>query len=82
MRHPIGVALKALTLKVLMGGHHLIELDGADEGKLTSKANAFAGACYGKVEIYTTNHRYQMRKSKIVDPTRYGWRVGDDGTTP
>ena len=31
---------KATALKVLMGGHHLIELDkhGADEDKLTSKA--------------------------------------------
>ena len=65
---------KGPALKVLMGGHHLIELDqhGADEDKLTYKANAFVGACYGKVEIYTTNHRYQMRKSKIVDPIRYG----------
>ena len=75
---------KGLALKVLMGGHHLIELDqhGADEDKLTSKANAFVVACYGKVEIYTTNHPYQMPKSKIVDPIRYGWYVGDDGTTP
>ena len=31
---------KATALKVLMGGHHIIELDqhGADEDKLTSKA--------------------------------------------
>ena len=72
-------------MKVLMGGHHLIELDhhGADEDKLTSKATAFIAASYGsKVEIYRTNHRYQMWKSKIVDPIRYGWHAGDDGTTP
>ena len=41
IRHHIGVALeRPHALKVLMGGHHLIELDqhGADEEKLTSKA--------------------------------------------
>ena len=33
---------KATSLKVLMGGHHLIELDqhGADEDTLTSKASS------------------------------------------
>ena len=31
--------------------------------------------------IIMTSHRYQMRKSKIVDPVQYGWHAGDDGTT-
>ena len=49
---------KGSALKVLMGGHHLIELDqhGADEDKRTSKATAFVAACYGsKVETYVYN---------------------------
>ena len=38
---------KATALKVLMAGHHLIELDlhGADENKLTSKATRFVAVC-------------------------------------
>ena len=51
---------KATALKVLMGGHQLIELDkhGADEDKLTS---TFVAACYGsKVEGDMTTHRYQV----------------------
>ena len=67
-----------------MGGHHLIELDqhGSDEDKLTSKATTFVAACYGsKIEIYMTTRRYQMLKFKIMDPIRYGWHAGDDGTT-
>ncbi len=66
---------KATALKVLMGGHHLIELDlqGTDEDKLTYKTTTFVTACYGsKIEGHMTTHRYQMRKSKIVDPIRYG----------
>ena len=58
-----------------MGGHHLIELDqhGRDEDKLTYQTTTFLAACYGyKVEIYMTIHRYQVWKSKIVDPIRYG----------
>ena len=73
---------KATALNVLMGGHHLIELDqhGRDEDKLTYQATTFLAACYGsKVE---TTDRYQMWKSKIVDPIQYGWHAGDDGTTP
>ena len=65
----------ATALKVLMGGHHLIELDQheADEDKLTSKATTFVAACYGsKVDIYMTTRRYQVWKSKTVDPIRYG----------
>ena len=44
---------KATAFKVLMGGHHLIELDlqGTYEDKLTSKTTTFVDACYGsKVE--------------------------------
>ena len=29
---------------------------------------------------YDYTHSYQMWKSKIVDPIRYGWHAGDDGT--
>ena len=74
--------MSATALKVLMGGHHLVELDkhGADEDKLTS---TFVAACYGsKVDIDMTTHRYQVWKSNIVDPIQYGWQAGDDGTTP
>ena len=61
---------KATALKVLLSGHHLIELgqQGADEGKLISQATTFVAACYGsKVEGDMTTHRYQMWKSKIAN---------------
>ena len=29
---------------------------------------------------YDYTHGYQMWKSKIMDPIRYGWHAGDDGT--
>ena len=67
-----------------MGGHHLIESgqQGADEDKLTTKTATFVAACYGsKVEGYITSHRYQMRKSKIVDPIQYGGHTDNDCTT-
>ena len=55
---------------------------GADEDKLTAKTTTFVAAHYGsKVEEDMTSHRYQMRKSKIVDPIQYGWHASEDGTT-
>ena len=44
---------KARALKVLMGGHHLIELgqQGADEDKLIYEATTYVAVCYGfKIE--------------------------------
>ena len=66
---------KATTLKVLMGGHHLIKLDqhGADEDKLTSKATTFVAACYGsKVEGYMTTHRFNTRCGSLKSWTLSG----------
>ena len=75
---------KAIALKVLMGGHHLMDLGqkGADEDKLISKATTFVAACYGsKIEGDTITYRYHMWRSNILDPIQYGWHAGDDDTT-
>ena len=69
---------QATALKELMGGHKLIELgqQGAYEDKLNYNATSFDAACYGStVEEDMTSHRYQMRKSKIVDHNMDGMQA-------
>ena len=80
----IEIVYETVTVFQTNTNNNIIDLgqQGAEEDKLTSKATSFAAVCYGpNVEEDMTSHRYQMRKSKIVDHIQYGWHAGNDGKT-